>query len=99
MAGVPERKANKPAATAFQNILRRHGRIHKHIKSGKNPRSTLIRKHNKTLNEFFEKRKQKIMIYVAYNKHLPQPVSNNENEFYNKILQTVKVREVGPSAG
>jgi hypothetical protein len=27
---------------------------------------------------------------VAYNRQLPQPVSNVELEFYNKILQTVK---------
>jgi DNA replication initiation complex subunit (GINS family) len=44
----------------------------------------------KLLNEFFEKRKQKILIYVAYNKPLPQPASNTEYEFYNKILQAMK---------
>ena len=42
------------------------------------------------LTNFFEKRKQKIIIYVAYNKSLPQPISNNELEFYNKLLQLVK---------
>jgi hypothetical protein len=45
---------------------------------------------SKLLSEFFDKRKQKILIYVAYNRQLPQPVSNVELEFYNKILQTVK---------
>ena len=44
----------------------------------------------KLLNDFFEKRKQKILIYVAYNKQLPQPISNNETEFYNRLLQVVK---------
>ncbi|MDE1870681.1 MAG: hypothetical protein KGI06_00375 [Candidatus Micrarchaeota archaeon] len=44
----------------------------------------------KLLNDFFEKRKQKILIYVAYNKQLPQPISSNETEFYNRLLQTVK---------
>ncbi|MGD0728518.1 MAG: hypothetical protein ABR981_00370 [Candidatus Micrarchaeaceae archaeon] len=42
------------------------------------------------VNDFFEKRKQKILIYIAYNKQLPQPISNNELEFYNKLLQIVK---------
>jgi DNA replication initiation complex subunit (GINS family) len=42
------------------------------------------------INDFFEKRKQKILIYIAYNKPLPQPISNNETEFYNRILQIVK---------
>ncbi|MGI0100675.1 MAG: hypothetical protein ACREBH_03090 [Candidatus Micrarchaeaceae archaeon] len=40
--------------------------------------------------DFFEKRKQKILVYVAYNKQLPQPIGANETEFYNKILQIVK---------
>ncbi len=44
----------------------------------------------KLLNEFFEKRKQKILIYVAYNKQLPKPTADNEFEFYNKILQITK---------
>lgn len=44
----------------------------------------------KLLSEFFEKRKQKILIYAAYGKQLPQPISNNETDFYNKIIQTVK---------
>lgn len=42
------------------------------------------------VNDFFDKRKQKILIYIAYNKQLPQPISNNELEFYNKLLQIVK---------
>jgi DNA replication initiation complex subunit (GINS family) len=48
----------------------------------------------KLLNSFFERRKQKILIYVAYNKPLPQPVSGNEFEFYNKILQIVKSERI-----
>ncbi len=42
------------------------------------------------VNDFFEKRKQKILIYIAYNKQLPQPISNSETEFYNRVLQIVK---------
>ena len=44
--------------------------------------------------DFFEKRKQKILIYIAYNKQLPQPISNNESEFYNKVLNTVKSERI-----
>ena len=54
------------------------------------PESLLHNNASKLLNEFFDKRKQKILIYVAYNKQLPQPISSVELEFYNKILQTVK---------
>jgi hypothetical protein len=42
------------------------------------------------LNELYEKRKQKILIYIAYNKQLPQPISSNEIEFYNRVLKIVK---------
>ena len=48
----------------------------------------------RVLNEFFEKRKQKILLYVAYNKPLPQPISANELEFYNKILQILKAERI-----
>jgi len=44
----------------------------------------------KLLADFFEKRKQKILIYVAYGRQLPQPISNTELEFYNKVLQAFK---------
>jgi DNA replication initiation complex subunit (GINS family) len=60
------------------------------ILGGKNKGSSLYENTQKLLDEFFEKRKQKILIYIAYNRPLPQPISNIELEFYNKILQTVK---------
>jgi DNA replication initiation complex subunit (GINS family) len=44
----------------------------------------------KLIAEFFERRKQKILIYIAYNKPLPQPINSNELEFYNRVLQVVK---------
>lgn len=59
-------------------------------KASQNPNTTMIENTTKLLNEFFEKRKQKIMIYVAYSKPLPKPVADNENEFYNRILQLSK---------
>lgn len=52
----------------------------------------------KLLNEFFERRKQKILIYIAYDKQLPQPISNNEIEFYNKLLQIVKSEKLNLDA-
>lgn len=41
----------------------------------------------KLLNDLFEKRKQKILIYIAYNKSLPQPTSNLEADFYNRVSE------------
>ncbi len=52
----------------------------------------------KLLNEFFERRKQKILVYIAYDKQLPQPISNNEIEFYNKLLQIVKSEKLNLDA-
>lgn len=37
------------------------------------------------LNELYEKRKQKILIYVAYKKQIPQPAIQKEQDFYNKL--------------
>jgi hypothetical protein len=34
-----------------------------------------------------EKRKQKIFLYAAYGKPLPQPISDTEQEFYNKLIE------------
>lgn len=44
-----------------------------------------------------EKRKQKIFLYAAYNKPLPQPVSNSEQEFYNKLSELTKTYRVDES--
>lgn len=41
----------------------------------------------KLLVGLFEKRKQKLFLYVAYRKPLPQPISDLEQEFYNKIME------------
>ncbi len=49
----------------------------------------------KLLNELVEKRKQKILIYVAYNKSLPQPSIGEEQEFYEKVLATYKSQNFG----
>ncbi|MDE1832825.1 MAG: hypothetical protein KGH58_00200 [Candidatus Micrarchaeota archaeon] len=39
------------------------------------------------LTELFEIRKQKILVYVAYNKHVPQQIAANEQEFYSRISE------------
>ncbi len=49
---------------------------------------------SKILNELFEKRKQKILIYVAYKKQLPQPASMLENEFYSKVLEIANANRI-----
>jgi len=62
----------------------------KNTKEDKNKDQSTVDNTIRLINDFFEKRKQKILIYVAYGKQLPQPISNNETEFYNKVLQAVK---------
>ena len=37
------------------------------------------------INELYERRKQKILIYVAYKKQMPQPAAQVELDFYNNI--------------
>ncbi len=41
------------------------------------------------LASFYEKRRQKILMHVAYGKQLPQPISTRETELYNRIMQAV----------
>lgn len=48
----------------------------------------------KLLNEIFERRKQKILLYVAYNKQLPQPISNLELEFYNRLTEVARATKL-----
>jgi len=38
-------------------------------------------------DEIFEKRKQKIILYVAYKKQLPSPTVDIEVDFYNKLKE------------
>ncbi|MCL5433368.1 MAG: hypothetical protein M1538_00090 [Candidatus Marsarchaeota archaeon] len=45
----------------------------------------LIKNTLKLLDDLYEKRKQKIIIYLAYKKSLPQPPIEIEQEFYNKL--------------
>lgn len=64
---------------------------------GQNPLSaTQGTKENalKLLDGLFNRRKQKILVYVAYNKPLPQPISNRETEFYNKILEETRANKL-----
>jgi len=46
------------------------------------------------LNNIFEKRRQKILIYIAYGKQLPQPISNLEQELCNKVQDILKVNKL-----
>lgn len=66
----------------------------KNAQQNKGQDQITIENTTRLVNDFFEKRKQKILIYVAYNKQLPQPISNNETEFYNKVLQAVKLEKL-----
>ena len=46
------------------------------------------------LNSIFDKRRQKILIYIAYGKQLPQPISNMEQELCNKVQDILKVNKL-----
>jgi hypothetical protein len=46
------------------------------------------------LNNIFEKRRQKILIYIAYGKPLPQPVSSLEQDFCDKVSDVLKVNKL-----
>jgi hypothetical protein len=50
----------------------------------------------KMLDELFESRKQKILLYIAHSKPLPQPANTTEVEFYDKITDVVKSCRIGP---
>jgi DNA replication initiation complex subunit (GINS family) len=56
------------------------------LKTTKDVNLLLVDNTIKVLSDLFEKRKQKIIIYAAYEKQLPQSVANVETDFYNKIL-------------
>lgn len=46
------------------------------------------------LNGIFEKRRQKILVYIAYGKALPQPVSDLEQDFCDKVQDILKVNKL-----
>lgn len=52
------------------------------------------------LDELYERRKQKILIYVAYKRQLPQPAIQKEVDFYNSLLEQVERNKINlsPSA-
>jgi DNA replication initiation complex subunit (GINS family) len=56
--------------------------------------STFENKHylenfKKLLNQLKERRIQKVLIYLAYNKQLPQPIPKEEEDIYNKIKEVI----------
>ena len=46
------------------------------------------------LTGIFEKRRRKILVYVAYGKPLPQPISDMEQEFCNQVQDILKVNKL-----
>lgn len=48
----------------------------------------------KLLKELFELRKQKILMYVAHDKELPQPICAVESKFHTSIVQTMKSSQI-----
>ena len=39
------------------------------------------------VSEIFDKRKQKVVLYVAYKKPLPNPITDIETDLYDKMLE------------
>jgi DNA replication initiation complex subunit (GINS family) len=58
---------------------------------------TRIQKDNaaRLLNGIFERRKQKILVYVAYSKPLPGPVPQHEAELYEEATKLMKADTLG----
>ena len=48
----------------------------------------------KLLNDLHERRKQKILIYVAYKKQMPQPAIQSEQDFYKKLSQVASENKI-----
>jgi DNA replication initiation complex subunit (GINS family) len=44
----------------------------------------------KLSNDLYERRKQKILIYIAYGRQLPQPLPQEEVGFYGRITEAFK---------
>lgn len=53
---------------------------------GRSPKANFL----KLLNKLFEKRKQKITIYAAYNKPLPNPIPKEEQDLYVELITLLK---------
>ena len=51
----------------------------------------------KLLLEIYERRKQKLLIYVAYKKKLPQPAIQAEQELYDKLVDIVNKEKINLS--
>ncbi len=46
------------------------------------------------INAVFEKRKQKILLYVAYGKQIPPQFPKQEEELYNEVLSALKSKRL-----
>jgi hypothetical protein len=50
----------------------------------------------KILASLFEKRKQKLFLYLAYNKQPPSQLDGTELDFYNRLLEIASSYKIGP---
>jgi len=50
---------------------------------------------SKLLANLMERRKQKVLIYLAYNKPLPRPIPVEEENLYNEILKILNSSDKG----
>ncbi|MEM0201963.1 MAG: hypothetical protein QXR73_02200 [Candidatus Micrarchaeaceae archaeon] len=61
--------------------------------TGENEKANLT----KILLDLFERRKQKILLYIAYGKQLPTQIDNRELAFCDSIMKTVKAEKLNIS--
>ncbi len=57
--------------------------------------STTKENTKRLLNNIYERRKQKILAYLAYNQQPPQPMPPEEERFYTNLYATIKNDRLG----
>jgi DNA replication initiation complex subunit (GINS family) len=72
--------------TFYEDIIEYIGKI---PKNGSEEEKSLETNILNMLNNLFERRKQKLVIYAAYNKQIPTSIAQKEIEFYEKIKKAI----------
>ena len=62
-----------------------------------NPHRAPEGQHGEDTVNLFEKRKQKLFLYMAYNKPPPTQLDNSEAEFYNDLLKITEKYRIDPT--
>ncbi|MGC9099061.1 MAG: hypothetical protein ACP5HW_00740 [Candidatus Micrarchaeia archaeon] len=76
-----------PLPTNFYDIV--ESTLAKLEASSNEENKQFVENFKKLLSQLKERRLQKVLIYLAYNKQLPQPTPKKEEEIYNKIKSII----------